>query len=148
MDNCSSFESFIMPMAFSKLCKVFNKQYDECLKPYGLSKIHGFYLLTLFKNMRGLTLNEMNDYIGCDKANTSRAVADLEDKGIIIKDVQENTEKKFIVRLSDKGKAIAKKFAEYSKKFVEKCLSKLSIDESSEFMRLIKKIVEKKNDSN
>ena len=148
MESLGNFETCIIPMAFSKICKVFNKQYDECLKPYGLSKLHGFYLLTLIKNEKGLTLNEINDFIGCDKANTSRAVADLQDKGIIVKDISANTEKKFIVRLSEKGREIARKFAEYSKRFVEKCLSKLTLDESSELLRLIRKIVGNKHDTN
>ena len=33
--------------------KDFNKQYDVCLKPYGLSKFHAFYLLCLYYNRDG-----------------------------------------------------------------------------------------------
>ena len=46
-------------------------------------------------------LNELNKLIGCDKANTSRAIGDLEEKGIIFKNNIDCSEKKYLVKFPD-----------------------------------------------
>ena len=91
--DLENFENCIIPILFNKTNKLFTKLYDDLLKPYGLSKFHGFYLICLHKNPEGLKLNDFNQIIGCDKANTSRAMSDLESKGFIVRDSDSIIEK-------------------------------------------------------
>jgi len=142
MKEINDFENCILPLLFNKANKNFNKQYDECLKPYGLSKFHAFYLIVLVKNKEGLTMNEINNFIGCDKANTSRAINDLQEKEIIFRDFGHYNEKKFLVKLTEKGYRIACHLLQTSKVSIESELSKLTQNEMNELFRLIKKIVD------
>lgn len=135
-------EHYILPILFNRVIKSFNKVYDEYLKPYGLSKFHGFYLMTLFKHPSGLKLNDFNNIIGCDKANTSRAMSDLEEKNLAYRDFPVTAEKKFLVKLTEQGKKIATKFDENMKIFGAKFFSCLDEDERVQLIYLMNKIKE------
>lgn len=135
-------EHYIMPILFNRVIKTFNKVYDEYLKPYGLSKFHGFYLMALFKHPSGLKLNDFTSIIGCDKANTSRAVADLEEKKLADRDYSTTTEKKYLVKLTEAGKVIASKFDDNIRKFAEKVFSCLDERERLQLIYLMNKIKE------
>lgn len=141
MKYIDELENQILPLIFSKITKNCHRQYDIFLKPYGLSKHHAFYLTCLHKFKSGLKMNDFNSIIGCDKANTSRAIADLLDKGLICKSSEYDNEKKYSVKLTDKGYDIADSFVKDSKKYMEAMLDVLSDEESQEFMRMLKKIV-------
>ena len=119
------------------------------MKPYGLSKLHAFYLIVLYNNIdNGFKLNDFNTSLGCDKANTSRAIANLMEKNIICK-VSEECEKKYLVKLTTEGIALAKNFVESVQEKNYQLLSVFSNDEQIEFYRLLKKIAEGvENDTN
>lgn len=138
--NIEKFENCVIPILFNKTNKELTKVYDELLKPYGLSKFHGFYLICLQKNPQGLKLNDINHIIGCDKANTSRAITDLENKGFIIKVFDNCNEKKYMVKLSEQGSDIAGKFVENIRKVSNSMLDKLTEEEQSQFVYLIQKM--------
>lgn len=130
-----------LPILFSKMSKDFNRDYGEFLKPYGLSKIHSFYLLCLHKRPDGIKLKELSEIVGCDKANTSRAIADLQDKGIVCKDTDNDIEKKYMVMLTSDGREIANKFAELVKVNVTNVLSRLSKNEIDTLKSIINKLI-------
>lgn len=130
-----------LPILFSKMSKDFNRDYGEFLKPYGLSKIHSFYLLCLHKRPDGIKLKELSEIVGCDKANTSRAIADLQDKGIVCKDTDNDIEKKYMVMLTSEGREIANKFAELVKVNVTNVLSRLSKNEIDTLKSIINKLI-------
>jgi len=139
MDIVDKFE-MIIPVYINRLNKNLQKIYDELLKPYGLSKFHAFYLMFLMKFDKGLKLIELNEKIGCDKANTSRAIMDMENKGIIVK--EGNTcEKKFIVKLTERGFQIANKFREMSRDCMKKMFGCLSDREQLEYSNLTEKML-------
>ncbi len=138
--NLEKFENCVIPILFNKANKELTKVYDEFLKPYSLSKFHGFYLICLQKNPQGLKLNDINHIIGCDKANTSRAISDLENKGFITKSSDTCNEKKYIVKLSEQGEEIAGKFIGYIRKVSNSMLDKLTEEEQSQFVYLIQKM--------
>ena len=140
MDLFEKFEEDVFPIMLCKIHKNLQKQYVEILKPYGLSKFLSFYLLCLLKFKSGLKLNDLNEIIGCDKANTSRAIADLEEKNIVCKDIPIDKEKKFFVKLTDYGLNLAQKFYNSSKTFYEKILNKLSHEEQEKFYEIMLKM--------
>ena len=130
-----------LPILFSKMSKDFNRDYGEFLKPYGLSKIHSFYLLCLHKRPDGIKLKELSEIVGCDKANTSRAIADLQDKGIVCKDTDNDIEKKYMVMLTSEGREVANKFAELVRVNVTNVLSRLSKNEIDTLKSIINKLI-------
>ena len=143
MKYIDELENEILPLIFSKITKNCNRQYDIFLKPYGLSKHHAFYLTCLHKFKDGLKMNDFNNLIGCDKANTSRAISDLLDKGLICKSSEFENEKKYSIRLTSKGFEIADSFVQDSKKYMEALLDVLTDDECDSFMKTLKKIASK-----
>ena len=138
--DIENFENCIIPILFNKTNKLFTKLYDDLLKPYGLSKFHGFYLICLHKNPDGLKLNDFNQIIGCDKANTSRAMSDLEAKGFIVRDSESIIEKKYMVKLTDIGKEVSDKFVNNIRKFGSSLMDKLTEDEQKQLVYLIQKM--------
>lgn len=133
-------ENCIIPILFARHLKDVNKVYDELLKPYGLSKFHGAYLICLTRNPNGLRLNDFNRIIGCDKANTSRALSDLESKQLIIRDSESGQEKKYFVKLTDEGMEIAEKFVLSMRSFGDKMFSRLDDAEQKQFFYLLNKM--------
>ena len=140
--NCNNYEQFEaeLPILFSKITKSFNRNYGDFLKPYGLSKLHAFYLLCLLKNSHGIKVKQICDELGCDKANTSRALADLESKGIISKSSQNDNEKKYDIKLTDKGFNIAKNFEKSVKENVGIMLSVLNQEDVNYLTNIIRKL--------
>ena len=141
MDRFKALETDILPVLCNKMNKIFQKQYDEFLKPYGLSKFHAFYLTYLAKFRDGLKMVDLNTLIGCDKANTSRAIADLIEKGIICKDNNIDKEKKYNVILTDKGLEIANALTNNSEQIINDMLGNLEQDEVGQLFYLIKKVL-------
>ena len=129
-----------MPILFSKISKNFNKKFGDYLKTYGLSKIQAFYLVCLYKNDQGLTLNQLNDMTGCDKANTSRAISDMEVKGIVDRN-NKDIEKKYGVYLTDKGKEITSEFVQAIKLDIKESLTVLTSEEVNVLQNIIKKLL-------
>ncbi len=138
--SVGEWESCVLPIVFSKLNKNFSKQYDEILKPYGLSKFHAFYLIYLHKYTDGLTLGDCNRLIGCDKANTSRAVADLESKSMINRLYANEGEKKYLIALTEKGREISQKFIESTRGFAKTMLDKITLEEQKLLLNIINKM--------
>lgn len=139
----------VIPILLNRACKNFCKEFDDILKPYGLSKLHAFYLIVLYNNLdNGITLNAFNSKLGCNKANTSRAIANLMEKNIIYK-VSEECEKKYMVRLTNEGVNLARTFVESIQERNYQLLSVFDEEEKNEFYRLLKKIAEGvENDTN
>jgi len=140
MKNIEVLENEILPLILNKISKNCIRQNDIFLKPYGFSKHHALYITCLYKYSEGLRMNDFNDIIGCDKANTSRAIADLLGKGLIYKDTANESEKKFKVKLTEQGYKIANMLIEDNKKNVEKMMNMLTEEESNMFLQILRKI--------
>lgn len=132
----------IIPILLNKACKNFCKEFDSILKPYGLSKLHAFYLIVLFNNAnKGITLSDINNKLGCDKANTSRALTNLMEKNFISKS-SNACEKKYMVKLTKEGEQLAKTFIDRVQESNYELLSVFDEEEKMEFFRLVKKLGE------
>lgn len=95
------------PIWFAKIRKVMQKRHTELLKPYGLSSIHAMYLVALLHCKEGMTLREISDSLFVDKANTSRAIATLEELGYIEKPLSSLSKLKYKISLTEKGSQMA-----------------------------------------
>jgi len=129
-----------IPIFFSQINKDFNKVCESFLKPKGFGKLHAFYLICLYDKINGLKLNELNKLIGCDKANTSRAISDLENKHIIIKDSRDNSDKKYNVKLTTIGLELCNEFVNKVREEISKMFKKLTDEELKIFLRLLNKL--------
>jgi len=93
----------MLPVILNKLRKRLDKANSDLLKDYDLSKLHLLYLMVLFENKEGMTLNELSNYLDFDKANTSRAISQLISKEYVHKMEHGVLELKYRVALTPKG---------------------------------------------
>lgn len=100
------------PIWFAKIRKAVQKRQIELLKPYGLSSIHAMYLVALIHCDEGMTLRELCEQLFVDKANTSRAIATLEEQDYIEKKFLTTSKQKCRICLTPKGNLIAHKVAD------------------------------------
>ena len=97
----------MLPLILNKLKKRLDHTSLSSLKEYNLSKLHLLYLMVLFENEAGMTLKELSEHLGFDKANTSRAITQLIDKGFVQKLSQGELAMKYKVELTPQGRDIA-----------------------------------------
>lgn len=97
----------MLPIMLNKLKKRIDNANQDILNENGLRKLHLLYLMVLLEAEEGKTLKELSDYLGFDKANTSRAIAQLAAKNHVQKKAQGELEHKYKVELTEKGRAVA-----------------------------------------
>jgi len=68
---------------------------------HGLSKLHLGYLMSLSCGLN--TMRSLSEGLCMDKANTTRAIADLRSKGLVVDDREKETSKKYTLSLTDEG---------------------------------------------
>lgn len=129
-------------LEFSKaivdVVKKMRKKMDEFLKKYGLTHFHALYVLELFK-FGTLTMGELTDNIGVDKANTSRVVKDLIDKGYAEKIGE--ADRKFSLKLTRSGKKMAQDFKTRIDNLMEGVLAGFSDRDKDNLRRTMKKLI-------
>ena len=130
----------LLPIMVSQMDKDFTRNCERVLRPQGLSKLHAFYLFCLYANLDGMKLNDITKFIGCDKANTSRALNDLEQKGIIEKVINNDIKKKYLVKLTEMGLDICHDFICKIREQINSTFSVLTDEEYLTFVNLLKKV--------
>ncbi len=73
----------VFTLALSEILSSWNKIATEELKPFDLKGTCVVYLIALFKNPDGLTAANLCELCNKDKAEVSRAVAAMEEKGLV-----------------------------------------------------------------
>jgi DNA-binding MarR family transcriptional regulator len=96
-----------LPLILNKLKKRLDQTSLSSLTEYNLSKLHLLYLMVLFEKEEGMTSKELSEYIGFDKANTSRAISQLIEKGFVQKLSQGELALKYKIQLTPKGREVA-----------------------------------------
>ena len=81
---------------------------DGMFGGYGLKGFYLVYLISVYRSADGITAAELASLCGRDKADVSRAVADLQAKGLIEKTEQYRAK----LRLTDYGKKITAEIVE------------------------------------
>jgi DNA-binding MarR family transcriptional regulator len=80
----SRFQKF--SYAISQITRYWHKITADEMAPYDLKGPHAVYLVTLGNYPDGLTATELGELCGKDKADVSRAVAQLERKGFVVRE--------------------------------------------------------------
>lgn len=99
------FELFDVSM--SLICKSIQKIKSEITQSYGLKSSHVLFMVQLGKREDGLTASELSRAGHMDKAQISRVVSELTDKGFIAKCSGNGQKYKNKFTLTESGKSIA-----------------------------------------
>ncbi len=124
------FEHFTF--AINEVSKFWRKLAGEEMEKYGLRSSHAIYFTLLAKNMNtGLTATQLCEYSGRDKADASRMLSLMEQKGLIIKEGTHQNRYNGVFMLTEEGKKVAETVKQRAAKAVEFAGKDLS-DESRE----------------
>lgn len=132
----NEFISLELGKVVAGVIKKLRKKQDELLLPYGLSNFHAVYIANLYR-YKEMTMADLTELAGVDKANTTRVIKDLLDKNIVEK---QGGERKFVLKLTQNGKKIAKKFNDKIEKFMNMVFSDFADSEKNELCRLLNKL--------
>ena len=128
-------EDMDVGLTISNVMKKLKKQEDCILSNYNLTHFHSRYVIMIEKH-KSITMNDLTEMVGVDKANTTRVVKDLLKEEIVQKS---GGQRKFSLSLTEKGKEIAKNF----KLKVECFMKKVFKDFSESEIHTLKSLLEK-----
>ena len=120
------------------LKKSIQKKINLFLKPYNITSIHAPYLL-LLKYTKMLSLNEFNDLLGVDKANTARVIEYLHKEKMIDKTEEA---RKYRVYLTDYGIQITEKLEQYMGTIKKKAIEQIEENKLQVFNSVLLQIME------
>ncbi len=109
----------VFTLALSEMTSSWNKIATEELKPYGLKGSCIVYLIALYKIPDGLTAANLCEMCNRDKAEVSRAIKLLEDKGFVVRKNTNPSGYRANITLTDNGKKITSELREKIKLLVE-----------------------------
>ena len=111
------FEKF--SLAIAEISRCWHKIAAEELSKYSLKSSHVTYLLTLARYPEGLTAPKLAELCDRDKADVSRMLSILEDKGLVTKDGFGSNRYRGCLRLTPEGQAVAKELSQRAELAVE-----------------------------
>lgn len=111
---------------------------SETLARFGLTHFHARYLSQLYRHDK-MTMSELTENIGVDKANTTRAVRDLHFKGLLER--ASGGIRNFSLRLSNKGREVAVYLRDELTIFMKKLFSNFTDDEKNTLFSLLNKLL-------
>ncbi len=100
------FEQF--SFAVSAICRHIQKIEREEMEAYGYRGAFAQYLVTLNRFPEGLTAAELCEVCDRDKAAISRITGEMEEKGLIFREMRVNSSYKAKLKLTDEGKKAAR----------------------------------------
>lgn len=110
------FEKFTF--AISEISRYWHKIAADEMEKYGLKGPYAVYFTTLYRSDDGITAVNLSELCGRDKADVSRAVALLEEKGLIVRESDKNRYRS-LLKLTDEGKRIAEQINKIAKNVTE-----------------------------
>lgn len=99
------FERF--SFAISEISKCWHKITSGEMEKYGLKGPHSVYLLTMLRYTNGITAPQLCEVCGKDKADVSRMMSIMEEKGLVTKESIHQNHYRAVFQLTDEGKAAA-----------------------------------------
>ena len=118
------FEKF--SLAISEISRYWHKIAAEELKPYGLKSPHAVYLTAMLRFPGGVTAPKLSEVCGKDKADVSRMVSILEEKGLLTKEGTSQTLYRGVLKLTTEGSLVAAQISKRAELAVEQAGSGLT----------------------
>lgn len=106
-------------VAIFEISRYWHKLAGEEMKEFGLKGAHATYLTVLYRYERGLTGPELCQKCGKDKSDVSRTVRLLQEKGFVEKEAVNNSFYGGRVRLTQKGRRVARQLSRRAGQAVE-----------------------------
>ena len=127
------FETF--SLALFNMSRYWNRLAAEEMEKYGLKGAHAFYLVTVLRYDGEVTASQLCDLCGKDKADVSRAVAKMEQIGLLER-VGSNPYRARL-KLTEQGIAAAQEVRETSTVIVERVGGDLSPEKRAVFYEVL-----------
>ena len=99
------FEQFTS--AIFEISRCWHRLAEEELSVYGLTGPHAVYLTVMYRYENGITGPELCRLCGRDKSELSRAVALLQEKGLVVKEAVYRSLYRGLHKLTEEGRAVA-----------------------------------------
>lgn len=103
----------------SELSKLLHKIESEELAEFGVKGPFAIYLLTLSKFPEGISAKKISELCSRDKADVSRAVSALCEKGLAVKISEEGTKYRMPIALTENGMLVAERISEKARNAVD-----------------------------
>ena len=111
------FEQFTL--AVFEISRYWHRLAEEELSVYGLKGSHVIYLTVLYRHEDGIAGPELCELCGRDKSDLSRAVAVLQEKGLVTKEVVNQSLYRGLLKLTRRGRAVAEQISKRASLAVE-----------------------------
>ena len=99
------FERF--SLSIFEITRHWHKITSEEMEKYGLKGTHSIYLLAMHQHPEGVTATQLGELCGRDKADVSRMVSIMEDKGLITRENVTKNLYRGLLKLTADGTAAA-----------------------------------------
>lgn len=113
----------------SEIDKYWHKVAASVMAEYGLKGPYAIYLITLFKHPDGLNASQLSEICERNKADVSRAINDMESKGLLFKNLKNNSFYRAKLVLTQKGMSAAEKIKLTAERAVDTASSGVSPEE-------------------
>ena len=129
----------LLPIYFENFKKYMDKSISNVIKQYGITFIQ-FRPIVLLSHHKedGLSLQELTEKIGIDKANVTRVINDLLEKEIVYK--SDLKQRGYKIKLTKKGLEIVTKLMKEKEQMREKLFSCFNKTEREQFLKLLIKM--------
>ena len=128
--------------AISEISRCWHKLAADELAQYELNSPHAVYLNTLYQYDDGITAAKLGELCGKNKADVSRMISILENKGLVRKESTGGNMYRALLKLTDEGKKAAMHVQERAALAVELAGAGLSDGEREVFYRALELITD------
>ena len=111
------FERF--SVAIAEISRYWHKLATDEMAKYGLKGSHAIYLTTMYRLENGVTAPQLCELCGKDKADVSRMMSIMEEKGLVTKESTHQNMYRGLLKLTEKGKQAAEQVRERAQVVVE-----------------------------
>lgn len=129
----------LLPIYFENFKKYMDKSISNVIKQYGITFIQFRPIVLLSRHKEdGLSLQELTETIGIDKANVTRVINGLLEKEIVYK--SDLKQRGYKIKLTKKGLEIVTKLMKEKEQMREKLFSCFNKTEREQFLKLLIKM--------
>jgi len=128
--------SFAISGIYHNIQKIEREEMDK----YGLKGPHAQYLVAMTRCPEGLTAAQLSEMCDRDKAAVSRALNEMEKRGLVIRELANDTAYRALLKLTETGSSAARFVCEKIAQAVELAGSGLSEEERTIFYSVLSRI--------
>ncbi len=118
--------------------KSLQKIHNEELQKYGIKAAYAQYLVAMYRSDEEMTVKELSDICDNDKAAVSRAIAEMDEAGLIIREDDKHYRTKLC--LTEEGSKTAQFICDKAEAAVLKAGGELTEEERNTFYSVLEKI--------